>query len=87
MRAHLTTMQAASDAAHARARDSHNPVKTPGKLGIMRTTGPPRIVGFVQEPARQLASLDLTPREAPCEILVDELMSGTLDVGHVALPA
>jgi DNA-binding transcriptional LysR family regulator len=87
MRAHLATMQAASEAAHAEARDFHNLVKAPLRLGIMCTIGPTRIVGFLQELGDRVANLELTLREAPCEVLVAELMSGALDVGFLALPA
>jgi LysR family transcriptional regulator, hydrogen peroxide-inducible genes activator len=87
VRARLTTMQAASDAAHAEARDFHNLVKAKLELGILCTIGPARIVGFLQDLARRIANLELTLREAPCELLVEELTSGAFDVGLLALPA
>ena len=37
--------------------------------------------------ARRIANLERTLREAPCELLVEELTSGALDVGLLALPA
>lgn len=74
-------MRAASEGTHAKAQEFHNLVKAPLELGMICT-----IVGFLQELGRRLASFEVMPREAPCEGLEEELMSGALDVGWLARP-
>lgn len=87
VRGHLETIRAASEAAQVEARNFHNLVKAPLKLGVMCTIGPTRIVGFLEQLGRSVPALELTLREAPCDVLVDELMAGALDIGLLALPS
>ena len=61
--------------------------RAPVRLGAMCTINPSRVVGFLERLRAEIPMLDLTVREGAAGELVDEMMSGELDVALIGLPS
>ncbi len=68
------------------ARASHDPLIGRLRFGVIPTVAPYFLPGFIRGLARQYPGLDVLPREAVTQKLVDELLGGRLDAAIVALP-
>ena len=86
MHPHLQAVQDAALAASAEADDFQNLEKAPLHLGVMCTIGPMRMVGFLARLRREVPSLDLKLHAATGTRLVNDLLSGEIDVALVGLP-
>jgi LysR family transcriptional regulator, hydrogen peroxide-inducible genes activator len=68
------------------ARASHSPLLGQLRFGVIPTVAPyflPRFIGVL---SKHYSSLDLQPREAKTQRLIDDLLEGHLDTAIVALP-
>lgn len=83
---HLERLQDASLSAQAQAEDFQSLETAPLRLGIMCTIGPARLVKFIENFQREIPNLELTIRDAPGAQLVEDMMSGELDVSFIGLP-
>jgi DNA-binding transcriptional LysR family regulator len=83
MRAQLVTMHSAGEADHAETRDFHIPVKAPpGSASGARSARPHRRRSARAGPNGE--RLDLTRHAARSAVLIEELMSGALDMARLA---
>jgi DNA-binding transcriptional LysR family regulator len=87
MQPHLQTVQDAALSAAAEADDFQNLEKAPLHLGVMCTIGPLRMVGFLARLRRYLPSLDVKLHATTGKKIVDDLLSGEIDVALVGLPS
>lgn len=68
------------------ARASHNPLVGKLQIGVIPTIAPYLLPAVIKALAAQCPGLDMWPREAVTQKLIDELMKGKLDAAIVALP-
>ncbi|NBB71295.1 MAG: LysR family transcriptional regulator [Alphaproteobacteria bacterium] len=68
------------------ARASQGPLAGRLRLGVIPTVAPYLLPTFIKELARRHPGLELRPREAVTQKLVDDLLEGRLDTAIVALP-
>lgn len=68
------------------ARASHSPLIGRLRLGVIPTVAPYFLPNFIRGLSRNYPGLDLRPREAVTQKLIDELSGGRLDAAIVALP-
>lgn len=76
----------AVDELAALARASQGPLSGRLRIGVIPTVAPYLLPGIIQSLAGRFPDLDLRPREAITQRLVDDLIEGRLDVAIVALP-
>ena len=69
------------------ARAAQGPLAGRLRLGVIPTVAPYFLPGVVQTLARRHPALELWPREAVTQKLVEDLVDGRLDAAIVALPA
>ena len=86
VRPHLESIHASNEAVQAEAKDYWELEKAPLKLGMMCTIGPARLVGFFNRLRREIPSLELSLHEAPGKQLIEEMMSGELDIALIGMP-
>ena len=87
VRPRLDAVHEASLAARLEAEEFHAMDRAPLRLGIMSTIGPARLVDFMTRLRRQIPNVELRLLEAAGRRLVDDMMTGELDVALVGLPA
>ncbi|WP_371346725.1 hydrogen peroxide-inducible genes activator [Ancylobacter sp. IITR112] len=68
------------------ARASHSPLAGRLRIGVIPTVAPYLLPAVMQRLGERFPELDLRPREAVTQRLVDELVEGRLDTAIVALP-
>ncbi|MFT4961905.1 MAG: LysR family hydrogen peroxide-inducible transcriptional activator [Paracoccaceae bacterium] len=68
------------------ARASHSPLLGRLRFGVIPTVAPYFLPQFIGSLTKQYAGLDLHPREAKTQRLIDDLLDGNLDTAIVALP-
>lgn len=68
------------------ARASQTPLAGRLRIGVIPTVAPYLLPAVMQRLATRFPGLDLRPREAVTQKLVDDLMEGRLDAAIVALP-
>ncbi|TCK28690.1 LysR family transcriptional regulator [Ancylobacter aquaticus] len=68
------------------ARASHSPLVGRLRIGVIPTVAPYLLPAVMQRLAARFPGLDLRPREAVTQRLVDDLVEGRLDTAIVALP-
>ncbi|MBS7553981.1 LysR family transcriptional regulator [Ancylobacter dichloromethanicus] len=68
------------------ARASHSPLAGRLRIGVIPTVAPYLLPAVMQRLAARFPGLDLRPREAVTQRLVDDLVDGRLDTAIVALP-
>ena len=68
------------------ARASHNPLLGRLRFGVIPTVAPYFLSSFIKELTKLNPGLDLRPREAVTQKLIEELLGGRLDTAIVALP-
>ena len=68
------------------ARASHNPLLGRLRFGVIPTVAPYFLSSFIKELTKLNPGLDLRPREAVTQKLIQELLGGRLDTAIVALP-
>lgn len=68
------------------ARASHSPLLGRLKFGVIPTIAPYFLPRFIDELSKHNPGLDLRPKEAVTQKLIDELLAGRLDTAIVALP-
>lgn len=84
---YLTQMLDASQAVRSKA-DSFGRLETaPLRLGVMCTIGPLHMVPFLTHFRDEVPGLEVSIREARGGLMVEELMSGELDLAIIGLPA
>ena len=86
MKPHFERIVSASTIIRTEAEEFHTLERAPVRLGAMGTINPTRVVGFLQNLLQEVPTLDLTVHEATGERLVEEMMSGQLDVALIGLP-
>jgi len=69
------------------ARASFSPLTGRLRIGVIPTIAPYLLPAVIQELALRFQGLDLRPREAVTQRLIEDLMEGRLDCAIVALPA
>ena len=67
-------------------RASHSPLAGRLRIGVIPTVAPYLLPAVMQRLGERFPGLDLRPREAVTQRLVDELVEGRLDTAIVALP-
>ena len=77
---HLARLMEASEAARAGAVDFTSLKKATLTLGIMCTIGPARLIGFIDRLRKEIPALELKLRDAPGGALVEEMMTGDIEV-------
>ena len=84
---YLEQMLDASQTVRSKA-DSFGRLETaPLRLGVMCTIGPLHMVPFLTRFRDEVPGLEVSIREARGSLLVEELMSGALDLAIIGLPA
>ena len=68
------------------ARASHNPLLGRLRFGVIPTVAPYFLSCFIRDLTKHYPKLDLRPREAVTQKLIEELLGGRLDAAIVALP-
>jgi len=68
------------------ARASHHPLLGRLRFGVIPTVAPYFLSSFIKELAKLNPGLELRPREAVTQKLIEELLGGRLDTAIVALP-
>lgn len=68
------------------ARASHSPLLGRLRFGVIPTVAPYFLPRFIGTLTGQYPGLDLQPREAKTQRLIDDLLEGNLDTAVVALP-
>lgn len=68
------------------ARASHSPLLGRLRFGVIPTIAPYFLPRFIKELALHHPGLDLRPREAVTQRLIEDLLEGRLDAAIVALP-
>ncbi len=68
------------------ARASHNPLLGRLRFGIIPTIAPYFLAQFIRNLTEHYPQLDLRPREAITQKLIEDLLEGRLDTAIVALP-
>ncbi|MEZ5837497.1 MAG: LysR substrate-binding domain-containing protein [Geminicoccaceae bacterium] len=68
------------------ARASHSPFVGRLRIGVIPTIAPYLLPAIIKEITRDFPGLDLRPREAVTQKLIEDLMEGRLDTAIVALP-
>ena len=68
------------------ARASHNPLLGRLRFGVIPTVAPYFLPNFIADITKHYPGLDLRPREAVTQKLIEELIAGRLDTAIVALP-
>lgn len=68
------------------ARAAQTPLSGRLRIGVIPTVAPYLLPGVIQRLTARFPELDLRPREAVTQRLVDDLTHGRLDVAIVALP-
>lgn len=68
------------------ARASHSPLAGRVRIGVIPTVAPYLLPAVMQLLGERFPGLDLRPREAVTQRLVDDLIDGRLDTALVALP-
>jgi len=68
------------------ARASHKPLLGRLRFGVIPTVAPYFLPRFISTLSEHFPGLDLQPREAKTQKLVDSLLEGSLDTAIVALP-
>ncbi|MFT0860640.1 hydrogen peroxide-inducible genes activator [Ancylobacter sp. G4_0304] len=68
------------------ARASHGPLAGRLRIGVIPTVAPYLLPSVLQRLTARFPGLDLRPREAVTQKLVEDLMDGRLDTAIVALP-
>lgn len=86
MRERLTGIQDAHMAALSDAQKFQTKDKVSLTLGVMSTINPNRLITFFEALNRKLHNLDLELSEGPGTQLVDDLVSGRIDVAIVGMP-
>ncbi|WP_022702867.1 hydrogen peroxide-inducible genes activator [Pseudorhodobacter ferrugineus] len=69
------------------ARASFSPLMGRLRIGIIPTIAPYLLPKIIKDLGARYAALDLRPREAVTQKLLDDLQGGTLDAAIMALPA
>ena len=87
MRPHFQQISDASATAVMEAAELKTLGKASLRLGVMSTIAPLRLVGFLDRIRHDVPSLEVSPREARGADLVNELLSGELDVAFIGLPS
>ena len=87
MRPHLEQILEVRAIARNEADGFRTLERAPVRLGAMCTISPSRVVGFLERLRAEIPTLDLTVREGAAGELVDEMMSGELDVSLIGLPS
>lgn len=67
-------------------RASQTPLSGRMRIGVIPTVAPYLLPGFLKELSSRHPGLDLRPREAVTQTLIDDLLAGRLDIAVVALP-
>ena len=83
---HLERLMEASEAARAGAVNYSTLEKATLTLGIMCTIGPTRLIGFIDRLRKEIPALELKLRDAPGGRLIDEMMTGDMEVALIGLP-
>lgn len=78
-------LRAVDELAHL-ARASMDTLTGELRIGVIPTVAPYLLPGVIQSLSARFPDLDLRPREAVTQKLVDDLIEGRLDVAIVALP-
>lgn len=68
------------------ARASHHPLLGRLRFGVIPTVAPYFLSSFIKELAKINPGLELRPREAVTQKLIEDLLGGRLDTAVVALP-
>lgn len=68
------------------ARASTGPLSGRLRIGVIPTVAPYLLPAVIKELAARFPALDLRPREAITQSLVDDLLAGRMDLAIVALP-
>lgn len=68
------------------ARASHSPLIGRLRFGVIPTVAPYFLPNFIRGLSKDYPGLDIRPREAVTQKLIDELSGGRLDAAIVALP-
>ncbi|MFS8037004.1 LysR substrate-binding domain-containing protein [Xanthobacter sp. AM11] len=68
------------------ARSSHSPLAGRLRIGVIPTVAPYLLPGVINSLTERFPGLDLRPREAVTQRLVEDLLEGRLDTAIVALP-
>ncbi|MEP9351297.1 LysR substrate-binding domain-containing protein [Xanthobacter sp. KR7-225] len=68
------------------ARSSHTPLAGRLRIGVIPTVAPYLLPRVIQRVGERFPGLDLRPREAVTQRLVEDLVEGRLDTAIVALP-
>lgn len=68
------------------ARAARGPLTGRLRIGVIPTVAPYLLPSFIKELARRHPGLDLRPREAVTQKLIEDLVEGRLDTAIVALP-
>jgi LysR family hydrogen peroxide-inducible transcriptional activator len=76
----------AVDGLSALARASHGPLVGRFRFGVIPTVAPYFLPNFIANLTRHYPGLDLRPREAITQTLIEDLIAGRLDTAIVALP-
>lgn len=76
----------AVDELEALGRAAHGPLAGRLRLGVIPTVAPYLLPGVIKALTRDYPTLDLRPREAITQRLIEDLVEARLDVAIVALP-
>lgn len=68
------------------ARASHSPLAGRLRIGVIPTIAPYFLPSVIQRLTERFGGLDLRPREAVTQKLIEDLLEGRLDTALVALP-
>lgn len=86
MKPRLEEALVATEAAQAEAKEFAALEKAPIKLGVMCTMASAVMVPFFERVRREIASIELTVRDATGKQLIEFMMSGELDIAFVGMP-
>lgn len=87
IRPHLQTIDDAAETARAEAEDYRRMEKAPLRLGLMCTIGPTRLVGFLDAVRSRIPTVDLDLHDAPAVRLIEDLLSGEIDIALIGMPS
>jgi len=86
MRPQFQKLIDASEQARNDAEDYYSLEQATLTLGVMCTIGPARLIGLIDRLQNDIPKLELKLRDAPGHKLVDELISGDVDLAIIGLP-
>jgi len=86
MRPHLQQVYTSTIAAKDEAQKFGTLEKAPLRIGIMCTISPVRLVRLIALIEQRIPNLELSLREAKGGVIVEEMMSGEMDVAILGLP-